>query len=133
MILQSKMNIADFGYRFESNYRKARNFMELLPFDSWIQLSQIPNEIKFEVIDMIDGGYSDFILTELSPDDSCFLLTKKSIYNVLIEARIIDLKIVKGLNYCYKCKKFKAENKFFESMMPQNNHLCKSCYKQHRK
>lgn len=98
-IIQSSMNSENLD-RYKHNYKEAREFMRLLPFDSWIRIHQLPELLKFPIIDMIDGGYYPEYQTAFDDTGELFLITRKiskeALFSSMIEARVIDLKNVEG-------------------------------------
>lgn len=55
-IIQSKMNSEI--QTIDTKYKQARIYLHCLRAYHWIKISDIPHDIRYEVIDLIDKGFS---------------------------------------------------------------------------
>lgn len=129
VIIQSKMNRPDFDDRNKYNYKKARYFLNLMPLDKWIRIEQIPDKIRFPVIDLIDGGFDSEIFSVIDETSQYILMTKKNIYNSIYEAKKINLNKINGIKYCVGCGEYKRVQLFGKDLTEEDDYKkrCKIC------
>lgn len=75
MILQSKMNYGNPFVYFVSE-RIAREFLKKVPHNSWVYFKDVPDNIRSEVINTLDSGYSSELRAVFDETATKFLITR---------------------------------------------------------
>lgn len=84
MILQSKMN-----YAYCSRYQIARDWLNNIPMKTWVKISDIPSEISYQVIDLLDGYFKAHIIAAFDETYENFCLMHRA--NV-VEKEVLHLR-----------------------------------------
>ena len=71
LILQSSMN-----YQYtDTKYSIGLAYLEKCHHDKWIKISDIPDSIKYEVIDLLDRGFNPYLKSIFNEDYTAFLIS----------------------------------------------------------
>lgn len=59
-----------------SKYRKGFEYLKRLEKNKWYEFSEIPEDISYEVIDILDSGYNSLSRIIFDENCYCFMLAK---------------------------------------------------------